>query len=179
MGAQHHHTLLKTFHLLGYPPRLFGQPLDLSSCGEAHARERLSDRFLHVVALLLPCRQDLCPEIGAIIGGWPNARPMRCDLPAVLRQLRLHQAGAQSPSEITQAQIELLLVRIGVITEALRGAEPNESSRSAMRLLLADVAMVSAQFRGNTSALGERLTRMLEHTRLALESVAAEPLPPD
>ena len=104
---------------------------------------------------------------------------MRCDLTAVLRQLRLHQAWTQSPSEITQAQVELLLVRIAVLTEALRGTESNESSRSATRLLLADVAMVSAQFRGNTNALGERLTRLLEHTRLALESVAAEPLPPD
>ena len=102
---------------------------------------------------------------------------MQCDLTAVLQQLRLHQAWTQSPSEITQAQVELLLVRIAVLTEALRGAESNESSRSATRLLLADVAMVSAQFRGNTNALGERLTRMLEHTRLAIESVAAEPLP--
>ncbi len=101
------------------------------------------------------------------------------DLTAVLQRLHLHQAGTRSPSEVTQAQIELLLARIAALTETLRGAESNESSRIAARLLLADVAMVAAQFRGNTNALGERLTRVLKNVRLTLESTADKPAPTD
>ena len=100
-------------------------------------------------------------------------------LTAVLQRLRPHQAGTQSPSEVTQAQVELLMVRIASLTEALRGAESNESSRNAARLLLADVAMVASQFRGNTNALDERLTRALENARLALESTGDKPAPAD
>jgi hypothetical protein len=100
-------------------------------------------------------------------------------LTALLQRLRLHQAGTQSPSEVTQAQVELLLARIASLTGALSGAESNESSRIAARLLLSDVAMVAAQLRGNTNALGERLTRVLENVRLTLESSADKPAPAD
>ena len=100
-------------------------------------------------------------------------------LTAVLQRLHLHQAGTQSPSEVTRAQVELLLARIASFTPALRAAESNESSRIAAHLLLADVAMIAAQFRGNTNALGERLTRALENVRLTLESTADKPEPAD
>ena len=44
-GAQRRHAVLESFHLLG-------QPLELSSLGEAHASKRAADRYLHVVAIL-------------------------------------------------------------------------------------------------------------------------------
>ena len=97
------------------------------------------------------------------------------DLTAVLRRLRLHEAGTLSPSEVTQAQVELLLARIASLTETLRGAASNEASRTAAHLLLADLAMVAAQVRGNTNALGERLTHVLANVRLTLESAADKP----
>lgn len=101
------------------------------------------------------------------------------DLTAVLRRLRLQEAWTQSPSEVTQAQIELLLARIASLTETLRGAASDGSSRTAARLLLADLAMVAAQFRGNTNALGKQLTHVLENVRLTLESAADKPSPAD
>ena len=94
------------------------------------------------------------------------------DLTAVLERLRLHQAGARSPSEVTQAQVELLLARIASLTDTLRGTEWNDASRAAARLLLADLAMVEAQFRGNANAIGERLTGTLENVRRILEQTA-------
>lgn len=101
------------------------------------------------------------------------------DLTALLRRLRLHEAGTLSPSEVTQAQVELLLARIASLTETLRGAESNEASRTAAHLLLADLAMVAAQIRGNTNALGERLAHVLENVRLTLKRAADTPSPAD
>lgn len=102
------------------------------------------------------------------------------DLTSLLQQLRLSQADGKSPSEVTQAQVELLLARIASLTDVLRGAaESSGTFRVAARLLLADLAMVAAQFRGNTNARGERLTRALDEARLALEHSADKPVPAD
>ena len=97
------------------------------------------------------------------------------DLASVLQQLRLQRPGASSPVEATQAQIELLLTRIASLTEALRGEAPNGSSPEMARLLLADLSMVAAQFRGNTTAVGDRLTRVLDDVRAALERTSESP----
>ena len=96
------------------------------------------------------------------------------DLTALLQQLRLQQPGAKSTSEATQAQIDLLLARIALLTDTLRDAEWSEPSRAAARLLLADLAMVSAQFRGNANSISERLAGTLETVRLILERTAEE-----
>lgn len=99
-------------------------------------------------------------------------------LAALLQQLRLQQADGKLPSEVTQAQVDLLLARIASLTEALRGAaEQNATFRVGARLLLADVAMVAAQFRGNTNAFGERLTRALESAQQALDRPESAPAP--
>lgn len=95
-------------------------------------------------------------------------------LRSVLRELRVQQPDGKTASQATRSQIELLLTRIGSLTEALRSAPAGDASDSdvsdtATRLLLADLAMVAAQFRGHTSELGERLAHALEHARLALE----------
>ena len=94
------------------------------------------------------------------------------DLADLLRQLRLQQPGAKSPSEVNQAQTDLLLTRISSLTDTLRGTDWNDTSRAAARLLLADLAMVTAQFRGHTTAIGDRLARTLENVRAALEPAA-------
>ena len=100
-------------------------------------------------------------------------------LRSVLRDLRVPQPGGKTASQATRAQIDLLLTRIGSLTEALRpalsgtappgDASDSDASDTATRLLLADLAMVAAQFRGNTGELGERLSHAVERARLALE----------
>ena len=95
---------------------------------------------------------------------------------SILQQLRLQQAGSKTSSESTRTQIELLLTRIGSLTDALRSAPSGEASDAATRLLLADLAMVAAQFRGRTGELGERLAHALERTRLALEGSDKAPI---
>ncbi len=94
------------------------------------------------------------------------------DLTALLQQLRLQPPGAKSPSEVHRAQTDLLLARISSLTDTLRGAEWNDSSRAAARLLLADLAMVSAQFRGQATAISEKLAATLESVRADLERTA-------
>ena len=91
------------------------------------------------------------------------------DLTTLLQRLRLQQPGAKSPSEVTQAQTELLLTRMSSLTDTLRVAEWNDTSRAAARLLLADLAMVTAQFRGHATAIGEKLATTLEQVRADLE----------
>jgi hypothetical protein len=101
-------------------------------------------------------------------------------LGAILEQLRLNDGAGSTPPAVTQAQIDLLLARITAVTGWLRRTpDSSDASRAAVRLLLADVAMVAAQFRGNTTALDDRLTRAVEHARLALESTTDGPAPAD
>ena len=98
------------------------------------------------------------------------------DLTALLQQLRLQQPGAKSPAQIAHAQTDLLLSRIASLSDTLRdtqrGAEWNDTSRAAARLLLADLAMVAAEIRGNATAIHEQLTGTLEDARVALERSA-------
>ena len=94
------------------------------------------------------------------------------DLTALLQDLRLQRAGAQSPAKVSQAQTDLLLARISSLTDSLRGVELNGPSRAAGRLLLADLAMVAAEIRGNATTVHEQLTATLEDARAALERTA-------
>lgn len=96
-------------------------------------------------------------------------------LSAVLQRLGLQQAHGNSAADVTQAHIELLLSRIAALTEQLRAATA-EPSRDAARLLLADVSMVAAQVRGNTTVLDERLGRALDSARLVLLSTEDKPI---
>ena len=90
------------------------------------------------------------------------------DLTALLERLRLQPAGASTPSEVTRAQLDLLLARIGSLTEALRNADRNETTRLASRLLLSDLALVAAQFRGSANAMSASLSHALEGLTRAL-----------
>ena len=92
------------------------------------------------------------------------------DLTALLERLRLQPAGAASLSEVNRAHLDLLLARIASLTEALRGAQSDETSRLAARLLLAALGLVAAQFRGRANDTADALTRALDGIRSGLES---------
>ena len=89
-------------------------------------------------------------------------------LTALLGRLAIERAGSLGPTEITQAQVDLLLARIGALTEALRDAASNDSTRLAARLLIADLALVAGQFRGSTNAMRASLSVTLDELKRAL-----------
>jgi hypothetical protein len=80
-------------------------------------------------------------------------------------------AGKAAPPEITEAQVQLLLARIGAFTDALRGAESNEPARLAMRVALNDLATIAAQFRGRTNTMRAALEPALADLRNARAEV--------
>ena len=100
------------------------------------------------------------------------------DLTALLQQLRLQLPGAKSPTQAAHAQTDLLLSRIASLSSTLRDAqgasEWNDTSRAAARLLLADLAMVAADIRGNATALNQQLAATIEDARIALERTTGD-----
>lgn len=90
------------------------------------------------------------------------------NLTALLERLRLQPAGARTPSEVTQVQLDFLLARIGSLTETLRATTSDDAARLASRLLLSDVALVAAQFRGDANAISQSLSKALEGLSAAL-----------
>ncbi len=103
-----------------------------------------------------------------------RAADLNADLTALLQRLPLQAAGASTPADATQAQVELLLGRIAALTDALRSDAAGEVPAPATRLLLADLAMVASQFRGHTTPLSQRLTDVLEQVRITLDKTAAD-----
>ena len=97
------------------------------------------------------------------------------DLTALLERIRLQPAGAKTPAEVNRVQLDLLLARIGLLTEALRGAAGNETTRLATRMLLADLALVAGRFRGDTNATSAALSGALEGIARALAQSDASP----
>jgi hypothetical protein len=93
------------------------------------------------------------------------------DLTALLERLRLHPAGRASLSEVNQAHLDLLLGRIASLTDALRDAQSDETARLTARLLLADLALVAAQFRGRANDVAGALARAADGIRSGLENV--------
>lgn len=90
------------------------------------------------------------------------------DLTALLDRIRLQPAGTKTPAEVNRVQLDLLLARIGLLTEALRGAVQNETTRLATRMLLADLALVAGQFRGDANATSAALTAAVDGIARAL-----------
>lgn len=105
----------------------------------------------------------------------PRIAPER--LVELLQQLQLQTSRAGSPSEAAQAASDLLLDRLAALTRALRGADANDTSRIAARLLLADVATAAAQLRGEASAHAASLTRVLDDVREILERTGEHATP--
>lgn len=91
-------------------------------------------------------------------------------LSLLLERARLPQAGATFSADVTQAQIDALLGRIALLTEALRGAPDTEDARLASRLLLSDLALVEAQLRARANELAAGLSRARDGLRAALDN---------
>jgi hypothetical protein len=96
------------------------------------------------------------------------------ELKALLERLRLQSAGPRTSPEVAQAQQDLLLARIAALTEAVRGSGRSDVATLASRLLLDDLALVIAQFRGEANGIHASLSGALDGLTAAL---AAGPSP--
>jgi hypothetical protein len=97
------------------------------------------------------------------------------DLTRLLERLAIERGHAQTGAQASDAQIELLVARITLLTEALRGAAAGDAARLAARLLVADLAQVTAQFRGRTNGIRTTLESAVEEMRAALGAAHAAP----
>ena len=94
------------------------------------------------------------------------------ELILLLEGLRLPLAGEKPAPDVTLEQVDVLLARIASLTEALRGAEEDETAQLASRILIGDLALVTAQFRGRANELAEALTRARVDIRGELDNTA-------
>jgi hypothetical protein len=97
------------------------------------------------------------------------------DLTRLLEQLAVERGQAQTGAQASDVQIELLVARIKLLTEALRDAAAGDAARLAARLLVADLAQVTAQFRGRTNGIRAALESAVEEMRAALGTARAAP----
>jgi hypothetical protein len=95
----------------------------------------------------------------------PNRALTPDELTPLLERFRPERARGKTPSEISDAEVQLLLARIAALTDALHDAEPNETARLASRILLSDLAVLAAQFRGRANAMRTSLAKALEELR--------------
>ena len=91
------------------------------------------------------------------------------DLVTLLEGLQVERAGSRTPTEVTDAHIQILVARIGALTDALRTATFDETTRLAARMMLNDLALVAGQFRGRTNAMRASLSAALAEAQTALE----------
>jgi hypothetical protein len=89
----------------------------------------------------------------------PDRAILPNDLILLLERLRLPPAGAKPTSDVTLEQVDVLIARIASLTEVLRGAAEDETAQLASRMLMSDLALVAAQFRGRANELVAALTR--------------------
>lgn len=87
------------------------------------------------------------------------------ELTQLLERFPLERAGGQPLEGATEAQVQLLFERITALTEALRGAESNETTRLATRMLLVDLTSAAAHFRGRTNTMRSPLAKTLAELR--------------
>ena len=99
------------------------------------------------------------------------------DLARLLERLSVERGPAQSPAQAGDVQVDALAARIQLLTEALRDAEASDAARLAARMMLTDVAQVTAQFRGRANGIRHALETAVEEMRAALgdERPPAEP----
>jgi hypothetical protein len=90
------------------------------------------------------------------------------DLTRLLERFSVEHGRDQTAVQAGNAQIELLIARITLLTEALRQAEVTDATRLAERMLLADLSQVTAQFRGRTNGIRASLETAIEEMRAAL-----------
>ena len=96
------------------------------------------------------------------------------ELTALLERLRLQSAGLRTTAEVAQVQQDLLLARIASLTEAIRGSEWNATTRLASRLLVDDLALVIAQFRGEANQMRASLSGALDGLTAAISAADAD-----
>jgi len=87
------------------------------------------------------------------------------DLILLLERLRLPPAGAKYTPEVTLDQADVLITRIAALTEVLRGAAADETAQLASRMLIGDLTLVAAQFRGRANELAAALTSARDDIR--------------
>lgn len=91
------------------------------------------------------------------------------DLILLLERLRLPPAGAKPTSDVTLEQVDVLIARIASLTEALSGAAEDETAQLASRMLIGDLALVTAQFRARANELVAALTRARDGIRSEID----------
>jgi C4-dicarboxylate-specific signal transduction histidine kinase len=87
------------------------------------------------------------------------------DLILLLERVRLPSTGAKPSSDVTLEQVDALIARIASLTDALRGAADDKTAQLASRILIGDLAIVAAQFRGRANELVAELTRARDDLR--------------
>jgi hypothetical protein len=99
------------------------------------------------------------------------------DLARLLERLSVERGSAQSPAQAGDAQVEVLAARIQLLTDALRDADASDAARLAARMMLVDLAQVTAQFRARANGIRSSLeTAVAEmHAALGDERPPAEP----
>jgi len=95
------------------------------------------------------------------------------DLAALLERCAVERAGAKAATDVTEAQLQILLARIAALTEALRDTEGGEAERLAARILVGDLATVAGQFRGRASSVRAALAGAEQGLRDALSKFKA------
>ena len=105
------------------------------------------------------------------------------ELTELLERSPLDRAGGRTLEETTEAQVQLLLARLARLTDVLRGAEPNATTRLAARMLLTDLTAIAAHFRGRANLMRSSLAQARAHLRESLvrcdARAVAEQRPPE
>jgi len=87
------------------------------------------------------------------------------DLTELLGRFRPERAGQKASPEIAEVQIQLLLTRVAALTDALRGAQSNQTTRLASRIVLNDLSAVAGQFRARANTMRPALAKALADLR--------------
>jgi hypothetical protein len=98
----------------------------------------------------------------------PTGRLTPEALVALLERFPLEDAIGKPRPEATDAHLQLLLARIGALTDAIRASGADDSARLAWRLMLNDLAACAAQFRARTNDLRPAVAQALEELRDAV-----------
>ena len=96
-----------------------------------------------------------------MITGVPGKLLTLGELNALLERVALDRAGSRPAEEVTEAQIQHLLARVAALTDALREAEQSSAAQLASRLLLDDLAVIAAHFRGRANSMEPVLSKAL------------------
>ena len=94
------------------------------------------------------------------------------ELILLLERVRLPSAGEKHAPDVSLEQVDVLLARIASLTEALRGATEDETAQLTSRILIGDLALVTAQCRGRANELVGALTRARDDIRGELDNTA-------